>query len=128
MWVRLCFACLLISIPFVAFAQQSSQTKSDRDKAGLRGPVKTALEDDTVSLANGAPTSTTTTTYATHGRILEEWARNPDGLEWVMSDTYDSAAPQPYTISGSAADSALRQGWPAQQFAIVHARWHPQPL
>ena len=45
-----------------------------------------------MSLANGAPTSTTTTTYATQGRILEEWARNPDGLEWVMSDTYDSAA------------------------------------
>jgi hypothetical protein len=85
---RLSFACLLISIPLVAFAQQSSQTKSDRDKAELRGPVKTVLEEDTLSLAAGPTVMTTTTNYAPDGRILEERGKNTDGSEWVTSYTY----------------------------------------
>jgi YD repeat-containing protein len=86
--VRLSFACLLVSIPLVAFAQQTSQTKSDRDKDELRGPVKTVIEEDTFSFRAGPPVITTTTNYALDGRILEERTKNPDGSECVTSYTY----------------------------------------
>ena len=64
---------------------------SDRDKAGLRGPVKTVLEELTFSLANGQQSFTTTTRqYAPDGRILESRDGNPNGSGWVTSYTYYS--------------------------------------
>ncbi|MGA8270906.1 MAG: hypothetical protein WB919_05050 [Candidatus Sulfotelmatobacter sp.] len=64
---------------------------SDRDKAGLRGSVKTALEEQNFSGADGQQLLTTTTTrYAPDGRILERRTANPDGSEWVASYTYHS--------------------------------------
>ncbi len=59
MQARLSFASILLltaSSAWLALAQQSSQTgafMSDRDKAGLRGPVKTVLEEQTFSGADG---------------------------------------------------------------------------
>jgi hypothetical protein len=60
MHVRLSRANVLIlvaSTAWSALAQQSSQTgapTSDRDKAGLRGSVKTRLEEDTFSRPDGS--------------------------------------------------------------------------
>ena len=114
MSARLYFASILIlvaSTAWSALAQQSSQTgapMSDRDKAGLRGPVKTVLEEDTLSLAHGQQLLTTTTKYTPDGRILEEGAKNPDGSEWVTSYTYYADGRLLKTVSGkvgSAADS-----------------------
>src|SRR5437879_9192523 len=68
MQARLSFASILLltaSSAWLALAQQSSQTgafMSDRDKAGLRGPVKTVLEEQTFSGADGQQSFTTTTT------------------------------------------------------------------
>jgi len=96
---------LLVASPaWFALAQQSSQTgafMSDRDKAGLRGPVKTVLDEQTFSSANGQQLLTTTTTdYAPDGRILEVRTRNPNGSEWVTSYTYRSDRRLLKTLSG----------------------------
>lgn len=91
------FASILLltaSSAWLALAQQSSQTgafMSDRDKAGLRGPVKTVREEQTFSGADGHQSFTTTTTrYTPDGRILEDRTGNPDGSGWVTSYTYYS--------------------------------------
>ena len=74
---------------------------SDRDKAGLRGPVKTVLDEQTFSGADGQQLLTTTTThYAPDGRILEVRTGNPDGSEWVTSYTYHSDGRLLKTVSG----------------------------
>ena len=76
---------------------------SDRDKAGLRGPVKTVLEEQTFSRADGQQSFTTTTTrYAPDGRILEDRTGNPDGSGWVTSYTYYSDGRLLKTASGKA--------------------------
>src|SRR5215470_9628745 len=97
MHARLFFASLVLlaaSPAWLALAQESSQTStsmSDRDKAGLRGPVKTLLEEQAFSGAEGQQSRTTTTTnYAPDGRILENRMQNSDGSGWVTSYTYYS--------------------------------------
>ncbi|PYV75316.1 MAG: hypothetical protein DMG97_06625, partial [Acidobacteria bacterium] len=97
MQARLSFASILLltaSSAWLALAQQSSQTgafMSDRDKAGLRGPVRTVLEEQTFSGADGQQSFTTTRAhYAPDGRILEHRMGNPDGSGWVTSYTYYS--------------------------------------
>ena len=96
MSVRLYFASILVLVAspaWLARAQQSPQTgafMTDRDKAGLRGPVKTVLNEQTLSGADGQQflMSTTKGRYAPDGRILEQRTKNPDGSEWVTSYTY----------------------------------------
>jgi YD repeat-containing protein len=91
MHVRLPAISLFILAASISFAQQSTQTSvlmSDRDKAGLRGAVKTVFEERTMSFATGEQTVTTTTKYAPDGRILEKRSGNSDGSEWVTSYTY----------------------------------------
>ena len=62
---------------------------TDRDKAGLRGAVKTVLNEQTFSGADGQQFHMSTTTeYAPDGRILEQRTRNSDGSDWVTSYTY----------------------------------------
>lgn len=73
-----------------AFAQQLPQTgspMSDRDKAGLRGPVKSALVEQ--SFADADARRFTTTEYAADGRVLEERIVNSDGSQWVTRSTYN---------------------------------------
>jgi YD repeat-containing protein len=109
MQARLYFASVLLvtaSSSWLALAQQSSQTgafMSDRDKAGLRGPVKTVLEEQTFSGADGQESFTTTTThYAPDGRILEGRTGNQDGSGWVTSYSYHSDGRRLKTASGKA--------------------------
>ena len=108
MHVRLTFASILMLVAspaWFALAQQSSQTgafMSDRDKADLRGPVKTVVDEQTFSGADGQQLVTTTTThYAPDGRILEVRTGNPDGSEWVTSYTYHSDGRLLKTASGN---------------------------
>jgi YD repeat-containing protein len=107
MHVRLSFATILvlmISFAWLALAQQSFQTGAfmpDRDKAGLRGPVKTVRDEQTLSGAEGQQVLTTTTTeYTPDGRILEIRMGNPDGSEWLTSYTYHSDGRLLKTLSG----------------------------
>src|SRR5258708_3269757 len=97
MHARLSFAGILLltaSSAWPALPQQSSQTgafMSDRDKAGLRGPVRTVLEEQTFSGADAQQAFTATSThYAPDGRILEDRTGNPDGPGWVKSYIYHS--------------------------------------
>ena len=108
MQVRVYFAAILALIVASAegaFAQQSLQTgvqMSDRDKAGLRGPVKTVVYERTFSGTDGQPLHTTTTTeYTRDGRILETRTGNADGSEWLTNYTYDRDGRLLRTVSGS---------------------------
>jgi YD repeat-containing protein len=103
---------LMASPAWFARAQQSSQTSAfmtDRDKAGLLGPVKTVLNEQTLSGANGQQFLTSTTTeYAHDGRILQRRIGNSDGSIWSTSYTYYDDGRLLGTVSGkmgSAADS-----------------------
>jgi YD repeat-containing protein len=103
MYVSPSFACLLIFMVSVALAQKSSQTKSDRDKAELRGPVKSVLNEQTFSGTDGQQfLMSTTTEYAPDGRILEQRTKNTDGSEWVVSYTYDADGRLLKTVIGNA--------------------------
>ena len=108
MQVRVYFAAILaliVASAESAFAQQSLQTgvqMSDRDKAGLRGPVKTVVYERTFSGTDGQPLHTTTTTeYTRDGRILETRTGNADGSEWLTNYTYDRDGRLLRTVSGS---------------------------
>ena len=111
MHVRLSCAGLLIFVASITVAQQSSQkgsSISDREKAGLRGPVKAVIDERTMSLPNGDQVFTTTTKYTTDGRILEERTKNPDGSEWLTSYTYhpDGRLLKMMTGNGGSKDSS----------------------
>src|SRR5712691_1286153 len=113
MSVRLCFDSILVLVAspaWLARAQQSFQTgasMSDRDKAGLRGPVKTVLNEQTFSGADGQQFLTSTTTeYASDGRILELRIGNSDGSIWVTSYTYYADGRLLKTVSGKAGSAA----------------------
>ena len=110
MQARLSFTSILLLTAFpvwLASAQQSSQTgvvMSDREKAGLRGPVKTVIEEQTFSGADGQQpfTTTTTTRYAPDGRILETRMGNPDDSGWEATYTYYPDGRLRKTASGKA--------------------------
>jgi YD repeat-containing protein len=73
-------------------------TMSDREKAGLSGPVKTCVEERT-ALPDGNKYSTTTE-YSPDGRFLTSHSTNSDGSEWVCTQTYDADGRLTKTISG----------------------------
>jgi YD repeat-containing protein len=116
MSVRLYFASILVLVASSAWlgrAQQSSQPgafMTDRGKAGLRGPVKTVLNEQTFSGAEGQQFLTSTTTeYAPDGRILELRIGNSDGSIWVTSYTYYADGRLLKTVSGKAGSAADSQ-------------------
>jgi YD repeat-containing protein len=116
MSARLYFASILVLVAspaWLARAQQSFQTgasMSDRDKAGLRGPVKTKVNEQTFSGADGQNFLTSTTTeYAPDGRILELRVGNSDGSIWVTSYTHYADGRLLKTVSGKAGSAADSQ-------------------
>lgn len=76
-----------------AIAQQSSQTRalmSDRDKAGLRGSLKSVLVEQNFPDADGRQLPMSTRTgYAADGRMLEMLHSNPDASQWVTRYIYE---------------------------------------
>ncbi len=82
----------------------NSAFMSDRDKAGLRGPVKTVIEEQTFPGADGRQpfTTTTTTRYAPSVQILEARMGNLDDPGWTTSYTYSSDGLPAKIASGNA--------------------------
>jgi YD repeat-containing protein len=83
---------LFCAIPFTLFAQSAQQAgaeMSDRGKAGLRGPVKTLVEEQTfTSPDNQSFVSTTITEYSPEGKILQRRNENQYGPQYVTTYTY----------------------------------------
>ena len=116
MGVRLYLASVLVLVAspaWLARAQQLSQTgalMTDRDKAGLRGPVKTVLNERSFSGADGQQfLMSTMTEYAPDGRILEQRIGNSAGSIWVTSYTYYADGRLLNTVSGKARSAADSQ-------------------
>jgi hypothetical protein len=88
-------------VEIVRIRNESSETinptMSDRDKAGLRGPVKTCVE--TTGPLDGSKYSTTTE-YSLEGKFLSSRNTNSDGSEWVRTQTYDDDGRLTKTIWG----------------------------
>lgn len=73
---------------------------SDRERASLRGPVKTVIEQHTIPLPEKQVVTSTTTEYAPDGRKLEERWGNPDASEWGTKYTYHPDGRLAKTVSG----------------------------
>src|SRR5713101_8761286 len=70
---------------------------SDREKAGLRGPARTCIEEN--NLPDGRE-YWNTTEYSPDGRLLTTRARNPDGSEWLTARTYHADGRLAKIVSG----------------------------
>jgi YD repeat-containing protein len=81
---------------------KKSPAMSDREKAGLRGPVRECTEDRTMPAVPGFPEAkfTNTTEYDTEGRIVKTITINPDGSKWIAVNTYDEHGHLVKTTSG----------------------------
>ncbi len=64
-------------------------TVSDREKAELRGPVRTCVLE-AVGLPDGRGKYSTTTEYSSDGRLLKSSNTNSDGTGWIKTQTYDA--------------------------------------
>src|SRR5215510_4273360 len=80
---------------------------SDRDKADLRGAVKTMVDEQMFSRDDGQPwLSTTVSEYAPNGRTLQRRLECADGSQWLDTYTYDSVG-RLLKISSGKVDSSL---------------------
>lgn len=73
---------------------------SDRERAGLRGPVRTCREE---TVYPGGK-SFTTTEYSLDGKLLTTRTSQSDGSEWVTSQTYDADGRLAKIVSGKLGD------------------------
>ena len=91
---------------------------TDREKAGLRGPVKTCVEETTYPPGKRL----TTTEYGLDGRLLTTHASNPDGSEWVTTQTYDAEGRllTKRFVSASFSDEVINRSYDA---AGLKTRW-----
>ena len=81
---------------------------SDREQKGLRGPVKTCVEETTypdVTAPDATPVPERKSSYATEydaaGRVLSVGYGNPDGSEWVSRYSYGASGQLLKIISGN---------------------------
>ena len=79
---------------------------SDREKAGLHGPVRTC-EEETI-LPDGK-SHLTTIEYSPDGRVLTARSSNLDGTEWIVTKTYDANGRLTKTISGNSREPGLER-------------------
>jgi hypothetical protein len=70
---------------------------SDREKAGLHGPVSTCV-DETIDSRGGK--SATFTEYRPDGRLLTSRTTHPDGSQWISTQVYDENDRLAKIISG----------------------------
>jgi YD repeat-containing protein len=75
---------------------------SDREKAGLRGPVRSCIEE--TICPNSSEALTTSTEYGLDGKVLATCFGNPGGSAWVATHTYDAAGRLVLTTSGQAGE------------------------
>ena len=74
-----------------------STAVSDREKAGLRGPARTCVEEN--DLPDGRKYSTAWE-YTPDGRLLTNRVSNPDGSEWLTTYTYHPDGRLAKVVSG----------------------------
>ena len=79
--------------------------ESDREKAGLRGPVRSCVEE--IIHPNGNKYATTAD-YSPDGSLLAHRGTNSDGSEWVRTRGYDADGRLSRIISDGA-------GWPRSE-------------
>jgi hypothetical protein len=110
--MRSCFpAFLFITILFgIQFASAQSPKKSssgtavsDREKAGLRGSVKSFESKTTFNYSDQSSTSTETNEYALDGRLLRQSIRYPQSAELLWVHSYDAQGRLTETTIGPAA-------------------------
>ena len=79
---------------------------SDREKAGLHGPVRTCVEE---AILPDNIKHLTTREYSPDGKILIFTARiaNSDGTEWITTQTYDATGRLTKAISGNSREPGL---------------------
>ena len=75
---------------------------TDREQAGLRGPVKSCVEETTYPTGK----SLTTTEYGLDGRLLATRTRNADGSDWITTKTYDADGRLVKSASGKSGEPA----------------------
>jgi YD repeat-containing protein len=102
--MNLCGTIILFSLaPLLCLAQNPDgktsrkEPPSDRVRFGLRGPVKTCVEETTypaVTASDGTQFPERTvrieTEYDQEGRVVSTRNRNPDGSAWMIRNTYAS--------------------------------------
>lgn len=74
---------------------------SDREKAGLRGPTKTCIEEN--GLPDGSKYSTASE-YSPDGRLLTTRMSNSDGSEWLTTYTYHADGRLAKVVSGTSGE------------------------
>ena len=79
-----------------------SKQMADREKAGLRGSVKTCVEETTYAKRK----SLTTTEYGLDGRLLATRNSYSDGSEWVTTRTYAADGRLVKTATGKSGEPA----------------------
>jgi YD repeat-containing protein len=77
---------------------------SDREKAGLHGPVRTCAVD---TVLPDGKSYLTTTEYSPDGRLLTFRSTNSDDAEWIITKTYDVDGRPTRTISGNSHEPGL---------------------
>src|SRR5262252_612373 len=114
--VRLFFTSVVLLVELAALnalAQQPPETvpsTSDRDKAGLRGPVKKVEYFDSHSGADNQEWLTTNTTeYTPDGRRLKEEGGNSDGNNFIVRYTYGADGRLVNIVSGYARSSSTQK-------------------
>jgi hypothetical protein len=112
---------------------------SDREKAGLRGPVRTCLEE-TIYPGVTTPDGTQiperkswyTTKYDVDGRITVIRLRNSDGSEWVTRNTYDDSGRMLKTARGKAGEPSQETNYSydghGRQLDITDSRIPENPI
>jgi len=99
---------LPVIVAQVRSTQKTGTNMSDRERHGLRGPVKSCTEESTrpgVTDADGKTYPEVhleyTTEYDKDGRILITRSRNSDGSQWVTRYGYDASGRLLKTSSGA---------------------------
>ena len=81
-----------------------SARMTDREKAGLRGPVSTCVEETIFSCGDQ---SLTATEYGPDGRLLATRIRNSDGSEWLTTHTYHADGRLARIVSGKLGEPGI---------------------
>ena len=77
---------------------------SDREKAGLHGPVRTCVEE---TILPDGKSYLTAREYGPDGRTLAARSSNSDGTEWIVTRTYEADGPLTKIVSGNSRESGL---------------------